>query len=446
MTLPEIRNQLMLYIIALYLILNYGFMLVRVPIGIVEVPVGELLIVFFLFTIHYPTTLPCFKSVFPLALLLCWWGYVLTRAFSGVPEYGLWALRDATNVIESLYFIGGFVFAQRPANIEKFFIWLPKLLIAACCYGLTYPLGVYIRAISPTITGGTEQIVTLIGTYTNSSVIMLWSAFSVFIYLAQARGRTAPGYLFSIFLIGFSVIIFQARTIYLQIMAIFLLFLLFRKDLITKGVATIILCLFIISLFPMLDVKITGRLGEEVSVGFINKHFMAIFGVSNKGVEHAAQGVFQRTGWWASIYNRLTNSFLDLLIGLGYGFPLIDFHVTGGVPVREPHNSYISIVARSGLIGLMFFFSVHFFLLRIWYSTYNHCKRLLWDQGANNLLILMIYFVLIWIFAIGEDAFEKPFNTIPYYFSWGIILRFAYHLKLGNIGPGGFPNQNLVCS
>jgi hypothetical protein len=38
-----------------------------------------------------------------------------------------------------------------------------------------------------------------------------------------------------------------------------------------------------------------------------------------------------------------------------------------------------------------------------------------------------INFILVWVFAIGEDAFEKPFNAIPYYFFWGIILRFYYH-------------------
>jgi hypothetical protein len=41
----------------------------------------------------------------------------------------------------------------------------------------------------------------------------------------------------------------------------------------------------------------------------------------------------------------------------------------------------------------------------------------------------MVFFILIWVLAIGEDAFEKPFNSIPYYFFWGIVLRLACYMK-----------------
>ena len=36
---------------------------------------------------------------------------------------------------------------------------------------------------------------------------------------------------------------------------------------------------------------------------------------------------------------------------------------------------------------------------------------------------------MVWIGAIGEDAFEKPFNAIPYYFFWGIVLSISYRLS-----------------
>jgi hypothetical protein len=50
-------------------------------------------------------------------------------------------------------------------------------------------------------------------------------------------------------------------------------------------------------------------------------------------------------------------------------------------------------------------------------------------EGENRLLILMIFFILVWINAIGEDAFEKPFITIPYYFFWGVVLRMNWYLS-----------------
>jgi hypothetical protein len=41
---------------------------------------------------------------------------------------------------------------------------------------------------------------------------------------------------------------------------------------------------------------------------------------------------------------------------------------------------------------------------------------------------LLMFSVLLWISAIGEDAFEKPYWTIPYYFFWGIVLRMNWRL------------------
>ncbi len=434
MTLTILRNKLLLWIVSAYLILNYGMMLVRFPPGGQGVPIGEWLIVIILLTVHFPSTISRLNTVFPVLLLLCWWGYVFLRAASGVNEYGLWALRDATNVIESIFLIGGFVFAQRLENIEKFFHWLPKFLIIACIYGLSYPFGHLLQSISPKIVSGSGQVVSLFGKYTNSSLVLLWGAFYLMIFMTEQRTRKIQKYFIAAFLIGFTLILFQARTIYLQILAVSLLFLFYKKQLTGKGIVAVILCLFFVSLLPSLGMTITGRIGHEVSIDFFYKHFMAIFGIANEGVEQAAQGVFQRTGWWGSIFSRLISNWSNLLTGLGYGFPLIDFHITGGVPVREPHNSYISFVARSGLVGLSFFILIHFKLFRIWQEAYKHCKRLSWEQGANRLLALLVYFILIWVFAIGEDAFEKPFNAIPYYFFWGIVLRLAYHLKMGNIG------------
>ncbi len=47
----------------------------------------------------------------------------------------------------------------------------------------------------------------------------------------------------------------------------------------------------------------------------------------------------------------------------------------------------------------------------------------------------MVFFICIWVLAIGEDGFEKPYNIIPFYFFWGIILRFSLLLDRGLIGP-----------
>lgn len=434
-TLPKFRNQILQWLIAGYLIFNYGFMQLRFPPNSLGVPIAELLILFFLLTIHYPSMTPRLSISFPITLLVCWWVYILFRVLMGYPSFGLWAFRDATNVIESLFLIGGFIYAQDPENINKFFNWLPKVLFIGCVYALTYPIGNIIKSVSPKIISGSGQMVSIIGMYTNSSLILIWAAVFILMLSSKEQKTLFKKYLLATFLIGFAILLFQARTIYLQILAVFFIFFLYRRDLINKLFIGLILCLIFVSLLPIFDIAFSGRIGQTVSIDFLLKHFWAIFGISGEGVEQAARGVSQRTDWWSSIYHRLIDNWYNLFFGLGYGFPLIDFHITGNVPVREPHNSYLSFIARSGLIGLTFFLWIHFLLLKIWHKTYRTCLKLKWEIGANRLIILLVYFVLVWVYAIGEDAFEKPYNAVPYYFFWGIVLRFSYHLKSGKIGP-----------
>ncbi len=166
-----------------------------------------------------------------------------------------------------------------------------------------------------------------------------------------------------------------------------------------------------------------------MSITFIKNHFLAIFGVESEGVVAAASGITQRIEWWRDLLKVWSENIGTIIYGLGYGFPLIDFKLQQHVIVREPHNSYISILARLGIIGALAWVWMHILLINIWRKAFKQCRIVGWRLGQNRLLILMVFFILILIMAIGEDAFEKPFNAIPYYFFWGIVLRFACYLK-----------------
>ena len=74
-------------------------------------------------------------------------------------------------------------------------------------------------------------------------------------------------------------------------------------------------------------------------------------------------------------------------------------------------------------------------LLQRWHKTFIHCRRLGWREGENRLMVLMVFFICTWVLALGEDGFEKPYNIIPFYFFWGVILRMGLLLDRGAIGP-----------
>jgi hypothetical protein len=412
------------------------------PTAGVGVPIGELVLLLTLLSINYAKLLPkLFSLVFAYPFLV-WWGLGIGRALMGVPEYGMWALRDATHVLDSLFLLAGFAFAANSEMVDRFFLWLPKILVVVVIYGATYPFADVLASFSPTIVSGNGKVITILFNYVGTQAFLLVAAAYVLIFHKEIRVSIIRNQPIAITaaLWGYTVALFQARTIYLQIIALIVLFAFYRRKLLSRSVLVIVLLLGVLVLLPVLGLQIKGRLGEEVSINFLLDHFLTIGGVSVEtgggNLEGAAEGVNQRYEWWISIYQRLTSDIWHLLYGLGYGFPLTDFSYFGAI-VREPHNSYLSILARLGLIGGIAWVWLHALMLSVWHSSYKRCVRMGWHNGQNRLLIFMVYFVLIWVNAIGEDAFEKPFFAIPYYFFWGILLRYVLHLKNGMIGSQG---------
>jgi hypothetical protein len=430
MTLVEFRNNLLLVVVGLYLLLNDGFMQVRIPPTAGRgIPIGELLLLFSIITIHYGKLLPRISEIIYLLPFLIWWSLGLIHVFIAVPEYGFWAFRDANHVIESLFLVVGFTFAEHQQMLERFFNWLKKIFIIVCIYTLGYPFSETLTPLSPKLIAGAGYEMPLFFNYggTSSALLIVASYYLIF-SSSHVVPHSIICYFIAIFLLGFATFMFQARTIYLQIIGVSLLLLVYRSRSFLKVIIMIIVLIGFLATMPMVGLHFKGRL-REVSFDFLINHFLAIGGAENEGVEGAARGVPQRLGWWSDLYERWTSDARTFVFGLGYGFPLINFRQHEGIIVREPHNSYISIMARLGLLGSLAFIWMHTLLLRVWYRSYRACRRMGWQEGENRLLILMMFFILAWINAIGEDAFEKPYWTIPYYFFWGIVLRINWHLS-----------------
>jgi len=444
----SIRNTLLLWMLAGYLIFNYFFMQIRIPPVVGGgVPVGEIFLCLMFCLIYKDLRhLPAFTNNIIFVVFLMWWTLGIGRALYAVPEYGMWALRDASHVIESLFLWVGFVFAGAPGAIDRLFVWLRRILGLGCLYAFCYPFKEIIAPYMPTILSGTGKTIVLFSTYTTSAVLLIWEA------TRRLIGRAGKSLLIPGLLVAYAVTMFQARTIYLQVIAILLMLLWYRRKAFAKFSMVLILGLISILLLAEFEIEIKGRLGETISLDFIQRHFVAIAGIESEGVAGAAKGVSQRLGWWQDISNRLLEKNQNLIFGLGYGFPLIDFYGPDMEVVREPHNSYVSILGRIGLLGFLLFISAHMLLLRSWWNSLKLCRRKDYLIGQDRLFLLMVYFVLVWIYSIGEDAFEKPYFAITYYFFWGVFLQ--YRLKLLSLlnpterpaegDPGLVPQLGLI--
>lgn len=436
----SMRNSIILFVIGAYLILNWGFMLIRVlPVAGGGVPIGEILLCFsFLIIFKDFRWLPSFTNNLIFVVFLIWWSLGIGRALYAYPEYKMWALRDASHVIESLFLWVGFVFAGAPGAIDRLFVWLRKVLGIACIYALFFPWQSELKLLTPSIKAAAGYTSAIFFNYSGVGQLLLWEATRRVI--EDARGILVPS-----LLIIYTVGIFQARTIYLQLIAIVLMLLWYRRKAFGKMSMALGVGLIGLMLFAASGVEIEGRNGQNVSMEYITNHFIAIAGIENPGVKDAAAGVDQRLGWWKDIiFERLPKSTNSLLFGMGYGFPLVDFKGPDGEIVREPHNSYVSILARMGVVGLLLFISAHVLLLHSWWNAFNLCRRKSYKIGQDRLFMLMVYFVMIWIFSMGEAAFEAPYLTIPYYFFWGVFLHYRLQLKRMLTNEEVIPHEKTI--
>lgn len=439
--LAPLRDSVVLLVVSMYLLLNWGFQLVRIPpVAGSGLPVGEFTLLLFLLTINYTRVLGSLSRVVWLLPLAMWWAFGVGRALVDFGIHGMWALRDAAHVLESLFLLVGFVFAGK--NLERFFRWLPQLLFIGVLYGLLYQGRQYLWAMSPTVVSGAGVNVPLIGSMANTSYLLVMAAF----YLLLYRGNKLAANLAAAVLLAYTLAVFQQRTLYLILIAVFGFLFIYRRSIAANGAFIAYLAAFLLVGVALTGLQIHGRLGESYNYEFMAGHFMAIFGVCDNSVAvlcSSAEGVSQRLEWWIAILQRMMQDPFSLLLGLGNGVVLTDFYSAGGSAVREPHNSYITVFARTGIVGAVCWVLVMLSLVRRWQIAFATCRAIGWREGENRLLILMVFFICMWVLALGEDGFEKPYNIIPFYFFWGVVLRMAYVLKMRKDDDGENEDEGI---
>jgi O-antigen ligase len=439
-TQVSLWRKIVLWTVAGYLILNTGFEMIRVPPVGPGIPIGELVLVFSLCMVDVIALLSKMATevwIFPIFL---WWAMSLSRSLYDVHVGGAWSFRDASQAIESLFLIVGFWIVNSSSNIHYFFRWLRRVFLIAIPYGLLFPFAPTLQDYSPSLPGMGTNSAHLIFQMTNTPNILVWAACWLLIEPGRSRSPVRSRELLAAFLVAFAVAFAQARTIYLGVLIVGILLFVTRSRLATRWTALLVLGILIIGAVSISGISIKGREHKKISLDFIVSHFEAISGKASSGeTEGAAEGVPQRIGWWLAIYKKMIRSPQKLIFGLGYGIPLTDFHGNGGVIVREPHNSYISVFARLGISGMLVWLLMQGALFFSWARAYRLAGRMGWSEDRANLLVLLVFNVLLLNTAIGEDGFEKPFYAIPYYLFFGVLLRYGRILDRAAFSPDADP-------
>jgi O-antigen ligase len=426
-------------------ILNWGFSNLTVGIGSARVTLCELILMGCLSWIAMRNWSALWISGFSALLLL---GYAVLPLLLHLPvdlsKFGIPAARDALPLVDSLFFFTGVSVVGFARDAERWqawrhrFLWL--LLVGALLYLPTFPFEKTMLAISPMVPGY-QMAVPLIGGYASSNVLALAGLLALILMPGQLVwrvGSSTPRWLtyIAFMIFAFAVVALQSRTTYVVAVVSVALLAISGHGLAVRRL--VLAALGIIIALAMVEVsglELKGRVGN-IGLEMVVDQLESVGGKS--GHEGGRSGVSQRQHWWAYSLSRWASMPETIIAGIGFGEVLTDFSVAGtdGRPVlvREPHNSYISVLTRTGLMGLIpwVLFQLNL-MVNVWKRVQSERKNQKANE-ANYWLWMFLLFMSILITAFVEPVFESPHFAVPYFFLAGLCLGEIARDKNGWVG------------
>jgi O-antigen ligase len=419
----ELWQVLVLLVMTPYFILNYGFDNLAVGGAGFQLPVGDLLMFLALVLVILGRQRGMLHSAMLDSAVVCMIALLLlscAHLIFNVPQYGLYALRDSSMFFEAVFLILGMVWAQNARSTQLLMRWLFFVFFVNLFYSYTFSWGEQIRAISPS--AGVFHPVPLFGNYQQSALWLLLGA-PFFIWLGPSLVRW-PRWVLVVLaaaqLGGLAIL--QARSMYVGIAIILLILLMlgeakklhsFASTLVWgTGVLAVLL-----SAVSVAGIELRGRMGP-VDFSFIVNQTKTVLdlGDANTRMSHDAD----RGEWYQEVWERIRSSPSNLIVGEGFGQALIRFENDEGIPVRQPHNSSLTVLARLGFVGLSLWLS---FIVLVFARYVGFLRMPYTSAGDSSLVVwLLCAFVLFLLQASVQPSLEFSSGASPFYFLSGFGL------------------------
>jgi len=430
----QIKELKVSFALRIFIIIIFGNLFLGTAfqnISIYRFPINEILLLFFLVFTKFLPSLIKINRITNIIPFLIWMLYGGTYIFFSYLDKGIWALRDGSHNIDSLYLLVGFIVLPNKKSFEFFIKTIGFSFFLALFYILLFPFQALLISLTPKIVSAAGHSISFFFNFFALKVTWCWLGFYNYILFYRQKKINLFYSLTPVLLIGASLLFGQSRALYFALMAI-LIFLMIADKASKQIFLYVILFMFSFYFVTLLGLEIKGRISYASFDFFIDHMISAIPGVTllNPEVTGPAGSVNLRLFFWTQIIERSLTSVKIFLFGQGFGLPLTEF--AGGalsVVAREPHNMYISIFARLGIVGLLTWIWMHITFFIAWRKSYKYAV-------ANNLyekyilLFLLIYILFALFSSIGGSVLMYPCFTIPYYFFWGVILRICFNLQI----------------
>jgi len=420
-----------------FVVLSYGFANWAVRLFGVPLPVGHVLIGAAL-VLSLPGHGRELKALLRDPIARAWLLMIVLAighlAFD-LPRYGAYAVRDASFVLEGVFLALGFMFARGESEMRLFLRMMAVLFVVNLAYALTFPFQEAIRAASPV--SGIFLNVPLLGSYTHTALFLLIGSLFFLLLGKRATGWPLPVVvIIAVAQAGWSLVL-QVRSMYLGMVLSALLLVLLggvrsggsRKAVILIAAA----CLLVFSV-DFFDIELRGRVGKVDTEFFLSPVRSLLLQPGTPGLGTVKWRLDLLPDLWA----RWTRGITNVLVGEGFGEPLIDYVGLGGVVIRAPHNTHITVAMRLGLTGLAIWIFVH---ARIVALLFGGLRRHRSDEVLRSLYLwLLLSYLLSMLFTSVEPWLEFSFGAVPFFtlvgFVMGLVDADETHEALRDEEPG----------
>ena len=391
------------------------------------VPIVYVFLLLLLLNSKLSTNLKILQDVGLLNIFLIYLMYNLVKLSINYFEYGLVAVRDGTFVLDSLFILVSLSFFS---SIEP---TITKILKICFLYSFMFILFWFIRDsvifLSPTITSPLGGQTNLFFNFSTINVTCGFFAFYSYLFLDSNNKK----FIYFLFFLTFSLILLPKRMIYIWYISAFLYLIFIDKKNInfTFKLLSFFIVFYIIDLIGIFSIF---KVKEINFFDFFKSHLLSTiptYEINN--IDDFFVGTQSTVSWridkWTMTISNVMATFNTFLFGLPFGVSLTDFYNTQGMQTREPHNLYITIFARTGLIGFILFSILHFKIIRILYKAY--IKSLILRNKATNKLMILFMMYVLFIFGgggISSSILSATYHSTQFYLFVGIWISIYFKL------------------
>jgi hypothetical protein len=393
-----------------YAILNRGFSYL----GSYPVFIGEITFVFYLvFLRHRLAAARFFRTSAFLAIALLWVYCCTLMIWASLNDLSE-AVRNSVFWVYTAAFYLGWRYGRaiwrrnEQRELNRFLI---ACSVAVSLYLLAYPIRE--QLLQWTLYTSQGGGVSLIGYYSTLHAVAIGFIFFP-LYLKRSKLFALSSAL------GMMLIIFvtQARSAMVALAVIFIYLLLVerRSRFIRNFAWALLFCVLGIYLYMVLEISIEGVRGQA-GIEIVVDAATSILFESDQDTWSGSRT--DRLVWWSSIIGQLFESWESALFGLGFDQVLVDRETSPGNVIRYPHNSFVTLLGLSGLIGgALYIYLLAIVVLKIFRASLR--------RNASPLVRWYPIFAMGWLVsAFFSTVMEAPFHSFVFWSLSGMAYYIA---------------------